>query len=87
MAVEVNLLVNCDDAIVLWRIAKRIKNCWGFSIDREKRLDNGMTIEGVVFPMFEHGPVDAECSLQAAVRQPDRQIAVKWRAVRPGVLG
>lgn len=41
MAVDINLIVNCDDAVVFWRIGKRIENCWGVSIDREQRLAKG----------------------------------------------
>ena len=41
MAVKVNLIANCDDAVVFWRIAKRIPDCWGFAIERERKLDDG----------------------------------------------
>lgn len=41
MTVEVNIIANCDDAVIFWRIKKRIPNCWGFSIEREQKLDNG----------------------------------------------
>lgn len=41
MAVEVNLIANCDDAVIFWRIEKRIPDCWGFTIERERKLDDG----------------------------------------------
>lgn len=44
MSIDVSLIANCDDAVVFWRIAQPIKDCWGFAIEREKKLDDG-TIE------------------------------------------
>src|SRR6478735_6189277 len=41
MTVQVALIANCDDAVVFWRIPKRIPDCWGFSIDREQKLADG----------------------------------------------
>ena len=34
MAVDINLITNCDDAIIFWRTTQRISECWGFMIDR-----------------------------------------------------
>jgi phosphatidylserine/phosphatidylglycerophosphate/cardiolipin synthase-like enzyme len=41
MAVEVKLITNCDDSVVFWRIQKRIPDCWGFAIHRERKLQDG----------------------------------------------
>jgi phosphatidylserine/phosphatidylglycerophosphate/cardiolipin synthase-like enzyme len=41
MAVEVRFISNCDDAVVFWRIAKRIPDCWGFTIEREQKQKDG----------------------------------------------
>lgn len=41
MAVEVRLIANCDDAVVFWRVAKRIPECRGFAVERERKFDDG----------------------------------------------
>lgn len=41
MSVTVTLIANCDDAVVFWRIEKRIPDCWGFAVERERKLDDG----------------------------------------------
>ncbi len=41
MPVEVRLIANCDDAVVFWRILKRIADCLGFAVEREQKLDDG----------------------------------------------
>lgn len=41
MAVNISVLGNCDDAVLFWQTAKRIPDCWGFAIEREKKLDDG----------------------------------------------
>ncbi|HJQ59296.1 MAG TPA: phospholipase D-like domain-containing protein [Vineibacter sp.] len=41
MAVDLTLIANCDDAVIFWRIKRRIEDCWGFAIEREKKLGDG----------------------------------------------
>ncbi|GAB4087589.1 phospholipase D-like domain-containing protein [Hydrogenophaga soli] len=41
MPVKTNLLVNCDDALLFWRVAAPIPGCLGFAIDRERKLADG----------------------------------------------
>jgi phosphatidylserine/phosphatidylglycerophosphate/cardiolipin synthase-like enzyme len=41
MPVTVSFISNCDDAVVFWRIDKRIPDCWGFEIERERRQKDG----------------------------------------------
>ena len=41
MPVKVSFISNCDDAVVFWRIEKRIPDCWGFEIEREMKLKDG----------------------------------------------
>lgn len=41
MSVQIEVIANCDDAVVFWKVAKRIPDCWGFAIEREQKLDDG----------------------------------------------
>src|SRR3954469_344367 len=41
MTVKISLIANCDDAVVFWQTAKKIPDCWGFSVEREKRRKGG----------------------------------------------
>jgi len=41
MPVKTVLLVNCDDALLFWSIAKPIQGCLGFAIDRERKMPDG----------------------------------------------
>ncbi len=41
MTVSVTFISNCDDAVIFWRIDKRIQDCWGFAVERELKLTNG----------------------------------------------
>lgn len=41
MAVKINLIANCDDAVVFWGIDKPIKDCWGFAVERERSVPGG----------------------------------------------
>lgn len=41
MSVKTRLLVNCDDALLFWRVAAPLPGCLGFAIDRERKLANG----------------------------------------------
>jgi phosphatidylserine/phosphatidylglycerophosphate/cardiolipin synthase-like enzyme len=41
MPVRVNAIANCDDAVIFWRVEKRIPNCLGFAIERERKLSDG----------------------------------------------
>jgi phosphatidylserine/phosphatidylglycerophosphate/cardiolipin synthase-like enzyme len=43
MSVKTRLLVNCDDALLFWRVAAPLPGCLGFAIDRERKLANGTT--------------------------------------------
>jgi phosphatidylserine/phosphatidylglycerophosphate/cardiolipin synthase-like enzyme len=43
MPVKANLIVNCDDALLFWKVTKPIPGCLGFAIDRERTLPNGAT--------------------------------------------
>jgi phosphatidylserine/phosphatidylglycerophosphate/cardiolipin synthase-like enzyme len=42
MAVRASFISNCDDAVIFWRIDKRIPDCWGFQIERELKKDDGV---------------------------------------------
>ena len=44
MTLEASLIVNCDDAVIFWRIKARIADCWGFAIERERKRADG-TVE------------------------------------------
>jgi phosphatidylserine/phosphatidylglycerophosphate/cardiolipin synthase-like enzyme len=41
MPVKVSFISNCDDAVIFWRIEKRIPDCWGFAIERELKQEDG----------------------------------------------
>lgn len=41
MPVQVRVIANCDDAVVFWRIPKRIPNCLGFAVEREQKFGDG----------------------------------------------
>jgi len=41
MPVRIALIANCDDAVVFWRTGAAIADCWGFAIERERRLPGG----------------------------------------------
>ncbi|SKC99725.1 Phosphatidylserine/phosphatidylglycerophosphate/cardiolipin synthase [Burkholderia sp. YR290] len=41
MTTNVRLIVNCDDAVIFWTIAKPITDCWGFAIEKESRTPDG----------------------------------------------
>ena len=41
MPLRIALIANCDDAVVFWRTAAAIPDCWGFAIERERRLPGG----------------------------------------------
>jgi hypothetical protein len=41
MAAKINLIANCDDAVVFWGIEKPIKDCWGFAVERERSVPGG----------------------------------------------
>ncbi|AKU99853.1 Phosphatidylserine/phosphatidylglycerophosphate/cardiolipin synthase [Labilithrix luteola] len=38
---DVFAISNVDDAVIFWRTDDRIKGCWGYAIERERRLDDG----------------------------------------------
>jgi len=48
MPVQTNLLVNCDDALLFWKVAAPIPDCLGFAIDRERKLPNGTVSATVI---------------------------------------
>ena len=41
MPVSAFAIANCDDAVVFWRVAEPIPNCWGCAVEREQKLDDG----------------------------------------------
>jgi phosphatidylserine/phosphatidylglycerophosphate/cardiolipin synthase-like enzyme len=41
MPLKTHLLVNCDDALLFWRVAAPIAGCLGFAIERERKLADG----------------------------------------------
>ncbi|MGE3704652.1 MAG: phospholipase D-like domain-containing protein [Vicinamibacterales bacterium] len=41
MAYDIRLLTNCDDAVIFWRIEKKIPRCLGFAIEREMKRPDG----------------------------------------------
>lgn len=41
MTVKIGVIANCDDAVVFWGIDKPIADCWGFAVEREKKLADG----------------------------------------------
>jgi phosphatidylserine/phosphatidylglycerophosphate/cardiolipin synthase-like enzyme len=38
MPTQIRVIANCDDAVVFWGIDAPIKDCWGFSIERERAV-------------------------------------------------
>lgn len=47
MPVKAKLIVNCDDALLVWTVAGPIPDCLGFTIERERRQANG-TVNAVL---------------------------------------
>ena len=41
MAMKISVISNCDDAVIFWVVDAPIKGCLGFSIDRERKLEDG----------------------------------------------
>ena len=41
MSLDISVVTNCDDAVIFWRVDEVIKNCFGFAIERERKLANG----------------------------------------------
>jgi hypothetical protein len=41
MPVSAFAIANCDDAVVFWRVTEPIPSCWGFGIERERKLEDG----------------------------------------------
>ena len=37
----VKAFANCDDAVVFWKVEKAMPGCWGFAIERERKLADG----------------------------------------------
>jgi phosphatidylserine/phosphatidylglycerophosphate/cardiolipin synthase-like enzyme len=42
MTTKINLIANCDDAVLFWGIDKPIKNCWGFDVERERSVNGSV---------------------------------------------
>jgi phosphatidylserine/phosphatidylglycerophosphate/cardiolipin synthase-like enzyme len=47
MTTKINVIANCDDAVLFWLIDKPIKDCWGFALERERSMKNG-TVQRVI---------------------------------------
>ncbi|HEX5045506.1 MAG TPA: phospholipase D-like domain-containing protein [Gammaproteobacteria bacterium] len=41
MTTEINVIANCDDAVVFWIVDQPIANCFGFQLERERSLADG----------------------------------------------
>jgi phosphatidylserine/phosphatidylglycerophosphate/cardiolipin synthase-like enzyme len=48
MPTTLRLVVNCDDAMLFWRVAAPIDGCLGFAIDREMKLEDGTVVRAVL---------------------------------------
>ncbi len=40
-ATEISVITNCDDAVIFWRVDKPIAGCWGFALERERKMKDG----------------------------------------------
>lgn len=42
MSTEISVITNCDDAVIFWRSDKPIKDCYGFAIERERKVNGSI---------------------------------------------
>jgi phosphatidylserine/phosphatidylglycerophosphate/cardiolipin synthase-like enzyme len=42
MATEISVVTNCDDAVVFWRSDKPIQDCYGFAVERERKVNGSI---------------------------------------------
>jgi phosphatidylserine/phosphatidylglycerophosphate/cardiolipin synthase-like enzyme len=48
LAIQIFAISNCDDATIFWRVEKRIPDCYGFAIERERRRADGSVLRDVL---------------------------------------